>query len=75
MKWCINHVNCRKYGIICVILRNPVSTSHQYFPGAGTFLVSPRLFVKEIFLRSRKAQSDYTKSLKVKKPENCTQIM
>jgi len=63
MKWYINQVKCWKYGIICVILRNPVSTSNQYFPGAGTFLVSPRLFVKEKFLRSRKAQSDYTKCM------------
>jgi len=54
------------YGIICVIMRNPLSTSNQNFPGAGTFLTSLRLFVKENFLRSRKAQSYYTKYLKLK---------
>jgi len=52
---------------------NTLFTSHQYFPGAGTFLTSLRLFVKKIFLRSRKAQSDYTKSPKSRKTQNYTQ--
>jgi len=44
------------------------------FLGAGTFLTSPRVFVKKSFLRSRRSQCDYTKKHKsVEILENCTQ--
>ena len=56
---------CHKIGRFWV---NTLFSSHQYFPGAGTLLTSLRLFVEKIFLRSRRARSDYTKSLKSQKP-------
>jgi len=49
MKMYINLKIDENYGRIYVILRNPFSTSNQFFPGAGTFLTSLRLFVEKIF--------------------------
>jgi len=37
------------------------------FPGAGTLLTNLRLFVKKIFLRSRRAQCDNTRKHKIMK--------
>ena len=59
-----NRVNIDNSVTNWAIWVNTLFTSHQYFPGAGTFLTSLRLFVEKIFLRSRRARSDYTKSLK-----------
>ena len=49
---------------MCVILRNPLSTSNQYFPGAGTFLTSLRLFVEKIFFEISQSSIWLYKSMK-----------